>query len=126
MLFLFSLCPEVFATLVSMINCKVLFVNILYIYTFNYFYLKQSSLPYFAAALYFFLSPVLFAFKLFTSSLPHSIAADTSFSLPLVLFPFSVFCSPSCLPSLSYMFRYSFLFRFSFFLVFTSFVLLTC
>ena len=70
MLFLFSLCSEVFATLVSMITCKVLFINILYIYTFNYLYLKQSSLSYLAAALYCFLSPVRYAFKLFTSSLP--------------------------------------------------------
>lgn len=99
MLFLFSLCSEVFATLVSMITCKVLFINILYIYTFNYLYLKQSSLSYLAAALYCFLSPVRFAFKLFTSSLPHSIAAETSFSLPLILFPFSVF--QSFLPALS-------------------------
>ena len=42
MLFLFFLCPEVFATLVSMITCKVLSISILYIYTFNYLYLKQS------------------------------------------------------------------------------------
>lgn len=101
MLFLFSLCPEVFATLVLMITFKVLFINILYIYTFNYLYLIQSSFPYFAAALYRFLSPVWFAFKLFTSSLPHSIADETSFSFPLILFPFSVFCSllvcPLCL-----------------------------
>lgn len=91
MLFLFSLCPEVFAASVSIITYKVFVINILYIYTFNYLYLKQSSVPYFAAALYCFLSPVRFAFKLFTSSLPHSIAAETSFSFPLILFPFSVF-----------------------------------
>ena len=118
-LFLFSLCPEVFATLVSMITCKVLFINILYIYTFNYLYLKLSFLPYFAAASYCFLSPVRLAFKLFTSSLPHSIAAETSLSIPQILFLFSVFCTLSCLSSRSYMFRYSFLFRFSFFSVFT-------
>ena len=110
MLFLFFLCPEVFAALVSMITCKVLFINILYIYTFNYLYLKQSFLPYFAAALYFFLSSVRFAFKLFTSTFSYSIADETSFSFSLILFPFSVFCIPSCLPFLSYMGRYSFLF----------------
>ena len=70
LLFLFSLCPEVFATLVSMITYKVFIINILYIYTFNYLYLKQSSLSYLAAALYCYLSPVRFTFKLFTSSLP--------------------------------------------------------
>ena len=59
MLFLFSLCPEVFAASVSIITYKVFVINILYIYTFNYLYLKQSSVPYFAAALYCFLSPVL-------------------------------------------------------------------
>jgi len=69
MLFLFSLCPEVFAASVSIITYKVFVINILYIYTFNYLYLKQSSLPYLVAALYCFLSPVRFAFKLFTSSL---------------------------------------------------------
>ena len=121
MLFLFSLCSEVFATLVSMITCKVLFINILYIYTFNYLYLEQSSLPYSAAALYRFLSPVWFAFKLFTSSLPHSIADETSFSFPLILFPFSVFCSPSCLPSLSYMGRYSFFFGVASLFIFSRF-----
>ena len=124
MLFLFSLCSEVFATLVSMITCKVLFINILYIYTFNYLYFKQSSLSYLAAALYCFLSPVRFAFKLFTSSLPHSIAAETSFSFPLILFPFSVFCSPSCLPSLSYMGRYSFFFGVAYLFIFSCFSLL--
>lgn len=91
MLFLFSLCSAVFATSVAMFTYKILIINILYIYTFNYLYLKLSSLPYFAAALYSFLSPVRFAFKLFTSSLPHSIADETSFSLPQILFPFSVF-----------------------------------
>lgn len=121
MLFLFSLCSEVFATLVSMITCKVLFINILYIYTFNYLYLKQSSLSYLAAALYCFLSPVWFAFKLFTSSLPHSIADETSFSFPLILFPFSVFCIPSCLPSLSYMGRYLFLFGVAYLFIFSRF-----
>lgn len=123
MLFLFSLCPEVFATLVSMITCKVLFINILYIYTFNYLYLKQSSLPYFAAALYCFLSPVRFAFKLFTSSFPHSIVAETSLSFPQILFPFSVFGIPSCLPSLSYMGRYSFLFGVAYLFMFSCFFL---
>ena len=126
MLFLFSLCSEVFATLVSMITCKVLFINILYIYTFNYLYLKQSSLSYLAAALYCFLSPVWFAFKLFTSSLPHSIADETSFSFPLILFPFSVFCIPSCLPSLSYMGRYLFLFGVAYLFIFSLFFLLKC
>ena len=96
----------------------------LYIYTFNYLYLKQSFLPYFAVALYCFLSPVLFAFKLFTSSLPHSIAAETSFSLPLILFPFSVFCIPSCLSSLSYMGRYLFLFCVAYRFMFSPLVLL--
>lgn len=119
MLFLFSLCLEVFAASVSIITYKVFVINILYIYTFNYLYLKLSSLPYFVVVSYCFLSPVRLAFKLFTSSLPHSIAVETSFSFPLILFPFSVFGIPSCLPSLSYMFRYSFLFRFSFFLVFS-------
>lgn len=119
MLFLFSLCPEVFAASVSIITYKVFVINILYIYTFNYLYLKQSSVPYFAAALYCFLSPVRFAFKLFTSSFPHSIVAETSLSFPQILFLFSVFCTLSCLSSRSYMFRYSFLFRFSFFSVFT-------
>ena len=124
MLFLFSLCPAVFATLVSRITHKVFIINILYIYTFNYLYLKQSSLPYLVAALYCFLSPVRFAFKLFTSSLPHSIAAETSFSFPLILFPFSVFCSPSCLPSLSYMGRYSFFFGVAYLFIFSCFSLL--
>jgi len=126
MLFLFSLCSEVFATLVSMITCKVLFINILYIYTFNYLYLKQSSLSYLAAALYCFLSPVWFAFKFLTSSLSYSIADETSVTLSLILFPFSLFCSPSCLPFLSYMGRYLFFFGVSFFLLFSSFVLLMC
>lgn len=121
MLFLFSLCSEVFATLVSMITCKVLFINILYIYTFNYLYLKQSSVPYFAAALYCFLSPVRFAFKLFTSSFPHSIVAETSLSFPQILFPFSVFGIPSCLLSLSYMGRYSFLFGVAYLFIFSCF-----
>ena len=110
MLFLFSLCPAVFATLVSRITHKVFIINILYIYTFNYLYLKQSSLSYLAAALYCFLSPVRFAFKLFTSTFSYSIAADMSFSFPLILFLFFVFCSSSFLPSLSYMGRYLFLF----------------
>lgn len=124
MLFRFSLCPEEFAALVSIITYKVFVINILYIYTFNYLYLKQSSLPYSAAALYRFLSPVWFAFKLFTSSLPHSIADETSFSFPLILFPFSVFCSPSCLPSLSYMGRYSFFFGVAYLFIFSCFSLL--
>lgn len=122
MLFLFSFCPEVFATSVTIFAYKVFSINILYIYTFIYLYLKQSSLPYFAAALYCFFSPVRFAFKLFTSSLPHSIAADTSFSLPLILFPFSVFCSPSCLSSLSYMGRYLFLFGVAYLFIFSRFL----
>lgn len=70
MLFLFFLCPEVFATSVSIITYKVFVINILYIYTFNYLYLKQSFLPYFVVVSYCFLNPVWFAFKLFTSSLP--------------------------------------------------------
>lgn len=121
MLFLFSLCPEVFAASVSIITYKVFVINILYIYTFNYLYLKQSSVPYFAAALYCFLSPVRFAFKLFTSSFPHSIVAETSLSFPLILFPFSVFGIPSCLPSLSYMGRYSFLFGVAYLFIFSRF-----
>ena len=124
MLFLFSLCSEVFATLVSMITCKVLLINILYIYTFNYLYLKQSFLPYLAAASYCFLSPVRFDFKLFTSTFSYSIADDTSFSLPLILFFFFVFCSPSCLPSLSYMFRYLFFFGVAYLFMFSPIVLL--
>lgn len=125
-LFLSSLCPEVFTISPSIIICKVFIINILYIYTFNYLYLKQSFLPYFAAALCCFLSPVRFAFKLFTSSLPHSIADETSFSLPLILFPFSVFCIPSCLPSLSYMGRYLFLFGVAYLFIFSLFFLLKC
>ena len=93
MLFLFSLCLEVFAASVSIITYKVFVINILYIYTFNYLYLKLSSLPYFVVVSYCFLSPVRLAFKLLTSSLPHSIAAETFFFLPLILFPFSVFQS---------------------------------
>jgi hypothetical protein len=124
MLFLFSLCPEVFATSVAMFTYKILIINILYIYTFNYLYFKQSSLPYLSAASYCFLSPVRFAFKFFTSSLSHSIAAETFFSLPLILFPFSVFCSPSCLPSLSYMGRYSFFFGVAYLFMFSPFALL--
>lgn len=124
MLFLFSLCLEVFAASVSIITYKVFVINILYIYTFNYLYLKQSSVPYFAAALYCFLSPVRLAFKLFTSSLPHSIAVETSFSFPLILFPFSVFGIPSCLPSLSYMGRYSFFFGVAYLFIFSCFSLL--
>lgn len=89
MLFLFSLCPEVFAASVSIITYKVFVINILYIYTFNYLYLKQSSVPYFAAALYCFLSPVWFAFKLLTSSLSYSIADETSVTLSMILFLFS-------------------------------------
>lgn len=88
MLFLFSLCPEEFATSVSIIACKVFIINILYIYTFNYLYLKQYSLPYIAVALCSFLSPVWFVFKLFTSSLSYSIADETSVTLSLILFPF--------------------------------------
>lgn len=126
MLFLFFLCPEVFAASVSIITYKAFIINILYIYTFNYLSLKQSFLPYLAAASYCFLSPVRFAFKLFTSSLPHSIAAETSFSLPLILLPFSVFCIPSCLPSLSYMGRYSFLFGVAYLFIFSRFFLLKC
>ncbi len=80
MLFLFSLCLEVFAASVSIITYKVFVINILYIYTFNYLYLKLSSLPYFVVVSYCFLSPVRLAFKLLTSSLPHSIADETSFS----------------------------------------------
>jgi hypothetical protein len=121
MLFLFSLCPEVFAASVSIITYKVFVINILYIYTFNYLYLKQSSVPYFAAALYCFLSPVRFAFKLFTSSFPHSIVAETSLSFPQILFPFSVFGIPSCLLSLSYMGRYSFLFGVAYLFIFSCF-----
>lgn len=121
MLFLFSLCPEVFAASVSIITYKVFVINILYIYTFNYLYLKQSSVPYFAAALYCFLSPVRFAFKLFTSSFPHSIVAETSLSFPQILFPFSVFGIPSCLLSLSYMGRYSFLFGVAYLFMFSCF-----
>lgn len=123
MLFLFSLCPEVFAASVSIITYKVFVINILYIYTFNYLYLKQSSVPYFAAALYCFLSPVRFAFKLFTSSFPHSIVAETSLSFPQILFPFSVFGIPSCLLSLSYMGRYSFLFGVAYLFMFSCFFL---
>ena len=122
MLFLFSLCPEVFAASVSIITYKVFVINILYIYTFNYLYLKQSSVPYFAAALYCFLSPVRFAFKLFTSSFPHSIVAETSLSFPQILFPFSVFGIPSCLLSLSYMGRYSFLFGVAYLFIFSRFL----
>lgn len=70
MLFLFFLCPGVIAALVSIITYKVFVINILYIYTFNYLYLKQSFLPYFVVVSYCFLNPVWFAFKLFTSSLP--------------------------------------------------------
>lgn len=88
MLFLFSLCPEEFATSVSIIACKVFIINILYIYTFKYLYLKQYSLPYIAVALCSFLSPVWFVFKLFTSSLSYSIADETSVTLSLILFPF--------------------------------------
>lgn len=125
MLFLFSLCPTVFATLVSMITCRVFIINILYIYTFNYLYLKQSFLPYLAAASYCFLSPIRFAFKLFTSSFPHSIVAETSLSFPQILFPFSVFGIPFCLPSLSYMGRYSFLFGVAYLFMFSCFFLKT-
>lgn len=124
MLFLFSLCPAVFSDSFSLPDCNMLCIKILYIYTFNYLYLKQSFLPYFAAALYCFLSPVRIAFKLFTSSLPHSIAAETSLSIPQILFPFSVFGIPSCLPSLSYMGRYSFLFGVAHLFMFSPLVLL--
>lgn len=124
LLFLFFLCPAVFATLVSMIACKVLFINILYIYTFNYLYLKQSFLPYLAAASDCFLSPVRFAFKLFTSSLSLTPLLLKRLFFSLILFPFSVFCSPSCLSSLSYLGRYSFLFGVAYLFMFSSFSLL--
>ena len=125
-LFLSSLCPEVFAISSSIITCKAFTVNILYIYTFNYLYLKLSSFSVFTAASNSSLGPVWFAFKLLTSSLSCSIADETSLSLSLILFPFSLFCSPSCLPFLSYMGCYLFFFGVSFFLLFSSFVLLMC
>ena len=124
MLFLFSLCPEVFAASPSIITFKVFIINILYIYTFNYLYLKLSSFSVFTAASHSSLSPVWFAFKLLTSSLSYSIADETSVALSLILFPFSLFCSPSCLPFHSYMGRCLFFFGVSFFLLFSSFVLL--
>lgn len=125
-LFLSSLCPEVFAISSSAITYKVFIINILYIYTFNYLYLKLSSFSVFTAASNSSLSPVWFAFKFLTSSLSYSIADETSVTLSLILFPFSLFCSPSCLPFLSYMGRYLFFFVVSFFLLFSSFVLLIC
>ena len=126
MLFLFSLCLEVFAASVSIITYKVFVINILYIYPFSYLYFKLSSFSVFTAASNSSLSPVWFAFKLLTSSLSYSIADEMSVTLSLILFPFSLFCSPSCLPFLSYMGRYLFFFGVSFFLLFSSFVLLMC
>lgn len=123
-LFLSSLCSEVFAISPSIITCKVFIINILYIYTFNYLYLKPSSFSVFTAASNSSLSPVWFAFNLFTSSLSYSIADETSVTLSLILFPFSLFCSPFCLPFLSCMGHYLFFFGVSFFLLFSSFVLL--
>lgn len=125
-LFLSSLCPEVFAISPPIIIRKVFVINILYIYTFNYLHLKPSSFSVFTAASNSALSPVWFAFKLLTSSLSCFIADETSFTLSLILFSFSWFCSPSCLPFLSYMGRYLFFFGISFFLLFSSFVLLKC
>ena len=88
-LFLSSLCPEVFAISSSIITCKAFTVNILYIYTFNYLYLKPSSFSVFTAASNSSLSPVWFAFDLFTSSLSYSIADETSVTLSMILFLFS-------------------------------------
>ena len=90
------------------ITCKVFIINILYIYTFNYLDLKLSSFSVFTAASNSSLSPVWFAFKLLTSIFSYSIADETSVTLSLILFPFSLFCSPYCLPFLSYMGRYLF------------------
>lgn len=123
-LFLSSLCPEVFAISSSIITCKAFTVNMLYIYTFNYLYLKLSSFSVFTVASNSSLSPVWFAFKLLTSIFSYSIADETSVTLSLILFPFSLFCSPYCLPFLSYMGRYLFFFGVFFFLLFSSFVLL--
>lgn len=123
-LFLSSLCSEVFAISPSIITCKVFVINILYIYTFSYLYFKLSSFSVFTAASNSSLSPVWFAFNLFTSSLSYSIADETSVTLSMILFPFSLFCSPFCLPFLSYMGHYLFFFGVSFFLLFSSFVLL--
>lgn len=87
--FLSSLCPEVFAISSSIFTCNVFIINILYIYTFNYLYLKLSSFSVFTAASNFSLSPVWFAFNLFTSSLSYSIADETSVTLSMILFLFS-------------------------------------
>ena len=125
-LFLSSLCSEVFAISPSIITCKLFIINILYIYTFNYLYLKLSSFSVFTAASNSSLSPVWFAFKLLTSSLSYSIADEMSVTLSLILFPFSLFCSPSCLPFLSYMGRYLFFFGVSSFLLFSFLILLIC
>ena len=125
-LFLSSLCSEVFAISLPIITYNAFVINILYIYTFNYLYLKLSSFSVFTTATNFSLSPVWFAFKLLTSSLSYSIADETSVTLSLILFLFSYFCSPFCLPFLSYMGRYLFFFGVSYFLLFSSFVLLIC
>ena len=96
-----SLCPEAFVGTLSLTDCNMLCINILYIYTFNYLYLKLSSFPVFAAALYSFLSSVRFAFMLFFSSLPCFISDKTSAPLSWFLFLLSVFAyllvCPFCL-----------------------------
>ena len=96
-----SFCPEAFARTIFLNERNTLCINILYIYTFNYLYLKLSSFPVFAAALYSFLGPVRFTFILFSRNLPCFISDKTSVPLSWFLFLLSVFAyllvCPFCL-----------------------------